>query len=91
MKPKDYRRGMVAVAAALAMLGVVAATALGAATKTSGLILTVCKIAKPKNIVAHQVALKAGLETTLRVTGPLGETVIEVKGNQARVVQSPCP
>jgi hypothetical protein len=30
-------------------------------------------------------------ETTLRVPGPLGETVVEIKDGAVRVISSPCP
>lgn len=41
--------------------------------------------------VVQNVPLDAGVERTIAVRGPLGVTRVEVRGNSARVVSSPCP
>ena len=41
--------------------------------------------------VVQNVPLDADVERTIAVQGPLGVTRIEICGNSARVVSSPCP
>jgi hypothetical protein len=45
-------------------------------------------ISDGKGIIA---CLPLAVDRTLRVPGPLGETVVEIKGGVARVLTSPCP
>ena len=49
----------------------------------------VCAVVEARGVEVHRLDLSMNRE--VHITGPLGETVVEVRGGRVRVKRSPCP
>lgn len=65
--------------------------AAAALEKGSGFYLVIAKVEKEQNRVVQRIPLTIlNKRRLITVDGPLGKTTIEVVGNRARVIASPC-